>query len=82
MSRHLPLHTDFVIGHANTVSCLSFSKDGQLLASGGMDACVKIWDILGNLKWTFQGPAKSHEFEVGRKQLELFLIENHCAAKG
>uniref|UniRef100_A0A803KRK7 Angio-associated migratory cell protein n=1 Tax=Chenopodium quinoa TaxID=63459 RepID=A0A803KRK7_CHEQI len=50
-------------GHSDTVSCLSFSKDGQLLASGGLDACVKIWDIFGNLKCTLQGPVEGHEFE-------------------
>ncbi|XP_056685142.1 uncharacterized protein [Spinacia oleracea] len=65
-------------GHANTVSCLSFSKDGQLLASGGMDACVKIWDILGNLKWTFQGPAKSHEFEWVRWHPSSHLVLAGC----
>ncbi|KAL2902758.1 WD repeat-containing protein 5-like protein [Bienertia sinuspersici] len=55
-------------GHTDSISCLYFSKDGQLLASGGLDACVKIWDNSGNLKCTFDGPDEGHEFEVGKKQ--------------
>lgn len=51
-------------GHKNTVSSLAFSSDGQLLASGGLDASVKIWDTSGNLKSTFGSPMEESEFEV------------------
>ena len=32
-------------GNARLISCLAFSPDGQLLASGGGDRCVAIWRI-------------------------------------
>ena len=32
-------------GHKDTVYQLMFSRDGTLLASGGMDNCVKLWDV-------------------------------------
>ncbi|XP_021758101.1 uncharacterized WD repeat-containing protein C25H1.08c-like [Chenopodium quinoa] len=65
-------------GHRDSVSCLSFSKDGQLLASGGLDACVKIWDIIGNLKCTFQGPVEDHEFEWVRWHPSAHLVLAGC----
>ncbi|CAG9859982.1 unnamed protein product [Phyllotreta striolata] len=32
-------------GHSNNMSCISYSSDGQLLASGGEDGKVKLWNI-------------------------------------
>jgi RNA polymerase sigma factor (sigma-70 family) len=34
-------------GHPGTVACLAFSPDGTLLASGGTDHIVMVWDVLG-----------------------------------
>jgi len=34
-----------LIGHANSVTSISFNKDGSLLASGSDDKTVKIWDV-------------------------------------
>ena len=31
-------------GHRDTVYQLAFSRDGTILASGGGDNCVKLWD--------------------------------------
>jgi WD40 repeat protein len=33
-------------GHTNQVLCVSFSPDGKLLASGGMDGSVILWNVL------------------------------------
>nr|XP_023014507.1 periodic tryptophan protein 2 homolog [Leptinotarsa decemlineata] len=32
-------------GHANNMSCVSYSKDGQLIATGGEDGKVKLWNL-------------------------------------
>ncbi|CAH1131380.1 unnamed protein product [Ceutorhynchus assimilis] len=32
-------------GHANNMSCVSYSGDGQLLATGGQDGKVKLWNV-------------------------------------
>ncbi|KAL8040573.1 hypothetical protein ABFX02_10G107300 [Erythranthe guttata] len=43
-------------GHQDSVSSLSFSADGQFLASGSLDGVVKVWDMAkGELKCTLEG---------------------------
>ena len=37
-------------GHTDTVYSLTFSNDGTLLASGGMDGLIRVWDAEKALK--------------------------------
>jgi WD40 repeat protein len=32
-------------GHKGTLSCLAYSRDGKLLASGAKDGPVRVWDV-------------------------------------
>ena len=47
-------------GHSGTVYQLVFSRDGTLLASGGADNCIKLWDASG-----FEELAKSVNLSKG-----------------
>ncbi|HLW64708.1 MAG TPA: serine/threonine-protein kinase [Gemmataceae bacterium] len=43
-------------GHAKPVTCLAFSLDGKLLASGSVDGEVRVWNVAdGKLVATFTG---------------------------
>ena len=43
-------------GHTSFIESLAFSKDGKLLASGGADNTIKLWDVsTGNELKTFLG---------------------------
>src|ERR1035438_4737765 len=43
-------------GHKNTITCLAFSKDGKLLATGAKDGVAIIWDVKAT-KELFSTPA-------------------------
>jgi WD40 repeat protein len=44
------------IGHTENVSCIAFSSDGKLIASGGFDNTIKLWvSETGLLLRTFTG---------------------------
>lgn len=32
-------------GHSNNMSCISYSTDGHLIATGGEDGKVKLWNV-------------------------------------
>ena len=44
-------------GHKDSVSSVAFSADGLLLASGGFDGIVHVWDVSSEkLKFSLDGP--------------------------
>jgi WD40 repeat protein len=54
-----------VAGHSDSVASLAFSTDGQLLASGGLDGIVNVWDSsTGSLKQRLEGPGEAIEVSV------------------
>lgn len=51
-------------GHTNGITTLTFSPNGRLLASGGLDGRVCIWEISGHkLRYVFLG--KSSVLSLG-----------------
>jgi WD40 repeat protein len=50
-------------GHADSVAALAFSPDGAMLASGGMDGVVRVWNAAdGALLHALDGPAEAVEW--------------------
>jgi len=45
----------FIRGHRGPINAVSFSPNGQILASGGNDKTVKIWRVDGNLLCSLEG---------------------------
>lgn len=61
---HSALHPELVLqtGHGHWVRALAYSPDGTLLATGGYDQTIKLWDTrTGELKRTISGQTYSVE---------------------
>ena len=43
-------------GHQGTISCLDFSRDGRLIASGSEDDTARIWELEGRQSTVFTIP--------------------------
>ena len=43
------------IGHTKDVPSVSFSADNRQIVSGGRDRTIRLWNTLGELKYTLQG---------------------------
>lgn len=50
---------DDPIAHKDGVKSAAFSPSGKMIASGGWDSRVKVWDVNGRLINKFQGPANN-----------------------
>lgn len=49
-------------GHSDSVASLAFSNDGSLLATGGLDGLVYVWDAdTGAEKHKLEGPGEAIE---------------------
>ena len=50
-------------GREDTVVCVAFDTTGALVATGGMDGCVHLWDAAtGAPAGKLEGPAEAIEF--------------------
>ncbi|KAL6776180.1 hypothetical protein ACKKBG_A20155 [Auxenochlorella protothecoides x Auxenochlorella symbiontica] len=61
-------------GHEDTVASLAFNHDGSLLASGGMDGVVKVWDTeTGACLQTLDGPGDAVEWVAWHPRGDVVL---------
>lgn len=56
------LGQSFEPGHTETIVCVAFSPDGNLLASGGWDGAVRVWNIDANELFLTIHPPETNAF--------------------
>lgn len=75
------------IGDRNWIKNMSFSRDGKMLASGGYNGVIKIWDSeTGKELWTIQGHrggtgASIVDISVSPADLVLASVDNENTIK-
>ena len=57
----VPVERNRFEGHQDAVWSAVFSPDGQMIASGGFDRAIRLWDFQGNL---IRQPFKGHTDEI------------------
>ncbi|EHY66882.1 transducin (beta)-like 1 [Nematocida ausubeli] len=68
---------NFLIGHEKPIYTVDFSKDETLLASGGLDPVVKLWDIRSNeLVKEFDIGAAIYQIEFSPKNNTLLVCSS------
>ncbi|KAG1659219.1 hypothetical protein FOA52_008988 [Chlamydomonas sp. UWO 241] len=61
-------------GHTDSVVSLKFNAAGSLLATGGMEGCVKVWDVKsGDLVSTLDGPGGSVDWVTWHPKGDVVL---------
>ena len=57
------LHT--LAGHADSITCMSFSADGKLFATGSLDCAVVLWDCANRKEALFPRGARLKRYRCG-----------------
>ena len=58
---------DTLTGHSNYVQAIAISTDGQILASGGDDGAIKLWNLPKGIRIrTLEGHSDWVNSEIGR----------------
>lgn len=67
----------FLVGHNKPIYTVDFSQDGALLASGGLDPVVKLWDVRSNeLVKEFDIGAAIYQIEFSPKNNSLLVCSS------
>lgn len=68
------LSTHELTGHTDSVASLAFNSKGTLLATGGMEGCVKVWNTeTGSIVQTLEGPGGSVDWVAWHPKGDVVL---------